>query len=342
MEDESTGPGQNTPIIEVRPAGNSRTALWILLSVVVGFMLPVCSCAIIIFATFTSASFLDGASTTSSGVGDAVAIVEVNGIITNGDSDEINTGAISGVVIEDLQTADADPSVKAIVLRVDSPGGTVTGSAQIYEMILEMEKPVVVSMESVAASGGYYISAPGDYIFARADTVTGSLGVIMTLFNAQELLDEIGVDVITITSGPNKALGSTWEELTPEHREILEEFIDESYDEFVRIVADGRSMSQSTVRELADGRIYTGRQAADNGLVDELGNLQDAIDKAADLGGITGEPRIVEYDHIPSFYRLLLSTSGRLNQSEADRILETFTELTTPSLEYRYIGPGSN
>jgi len=330
-----------TQTIILQPAVKDRTALWVLLSVAFGFFLPVCSCAVLLGAAVIGVSTLGTGADTSSGFGDAVAIVRVEGVIDSGDAEEFGTGAISGVVIDDLKRAVADDSVKAIVLRVDSPGGTVTGSAQIHEALLEVDKPVVVSMASVAASGGYYVSAPADYIFARADTVTGSIGVIMTVFNAEELLTDIGVDVVTIASGPNKAIGSSWEEMTPEHREILDAFVAESYDEFVRVVADGRGISREAVTALADGRIYSGRQALDNGLVDELGNLEDAIDKAAGLGGISGEPRIVEYEHIPGFEQLLFGFASRLNRSEADQIIEMISEFTTPSLEYRYVGPGA-
>ncbi|MCP4426573.1 MAG: signal peptide peptidase SppA, partial [Chloroflexi bacterium] len=272
---------QSTSNSERATKRNGRTPLWILFSVIVGFMLPVCSCAILMVTSIVSLGALDigGAPRTGGGVGDAVAIVRVEGVITSNDNAEFSgaTGATSGVVIADLQAAVDDPTVKAIVLRVDSPGGTVTGSSQIYEVVRDIEKPVVVSMAGLAASGGYQISAPADYIFARPDTFTGSIGVIMTLYNAEELIDEIGVDVILITSGPNKALGSAWEEFEPEHQEILEALIDETYDDFVQIVADGRNMDIETARELADGRIYSGRQAEANGLVDELGNLNDAI-----------------------------------------------------------------
>lgn len=346
MTQETTDPAaevRQTPAGQSKAGDNSnRTPFWVLLSVIVGFFLPVCSCAMLIAVSVASLGFVDGGRTpVSGGIGDAVAIVRVEGTITSGDEADFQTGAVSGVVIDDLETAAADPSVKAIILRVDSPGGTVTGSAQIHEQVRQMEKPVVVSMVSVAASGGYYVSAPADYIMARPDTVTGSIGVILTLFNAEELIDEIGVDVTAITSGPNKALGSFWEDLSPEQRQILETFVEESYDDFVQIVADGRDMSVEEVRQLADGRIYTGRQALDNGLVDELGNLEDAIAKAAELGGISGEPRIIEYEHIPSFDQFLSGFASRLNRTESDEILDLITEFTTPSLEYRYVGPGS-
>ncbi len=328
------------PVIQLNSPSAGKSAIWVLAAVIVGFLLPVCSCAVLMAAGITGLGFLGSSSSTSStGTGDAVAVVKVEGAISSGDKEDYSTGAVSGMVIEDLRQAAEDVTVKAIVLRVDSPGGTVTGSAQIYEALLAMDKPVVVSMGGVAASGGYYVSAPADFIYARADTVTGSLGVIMTLYNAEELISEIGVDVITITSGPNKAMGSSWDEMSPEQLEIFNQFIDESYNDFVQIVADGRGLDVERVRELADGRIYSGRQAVDNGLADGLGNLDDAVQKAADLGGITGTPRIIEYQHIPPFEQLLFGISSRIASSEADQIIETFTKFTTPSIEYRYVGP---
>jgi protease-4 len=331
---------QSSPsVIHLRSAGSGRTVLWVLISVVVGFLLPVCSCALLLFAGLVSLGALSAGTVAETGIGDAVAIVRVEGTISSGNASDFGTGAISGVVIQDLETAEADPSVKAIVLRVDSPGGSVTGSAQIHEVVEQLKKPVVVSMSSVAASGGYYISAPADYIIAREDTLTGSLGVIMTVFSAEELIDKIGVDAITIVSGPNKSIGGLWQDLTPEHRQILESLIDESYDEFVRVVVDGRGLSQTRVLELADGRVFSGRQALANGLADALGNQQDAIDKAADMGGISGQPRIVEYNKVPGLEQLLFGVYSRLNRTEADQVRELITEFTAPLLEYRYVGP---
>ena len=339
--EETSVTNSNKLVTRTQSSEKNRTPLWILLSVVVGFMLPVCSCAVFMLTSAASVGMLGSSSPVagSSGSGDAVAIVRVEGTITSSDSAEFTGGATSGVVIADMEAAAKDNAVKAIVLRVDSPGGTVTGSSQIYEVIRDYEKPVVVSMAGLAASGGYQVSAPADYIFARPDTFTGSIGVIMTLFNAADLIDEVGVDVILFTSGPNKSMGSNWKDITPEQQQIFEALIDESYEYFVELVADGRGMDIETVRELADGRIYTGRQAADNGLVDELGNLDDAIAKAAELGGISGEPRIVEYEHLPGLSQLLLGFSSLASQSEADRIIGLMGEFMTPSLEYRYVGP---
>ncbi len=325
--------------IEVKTVANGRFTLWILLSVLLGFMLPICSCGILFGASIAGLATLDTSSIspTTTGTGDAVAIVRIEGTMLSSDDPDL-IGAYSGRIIADLRSAEADPDVKAIILRVNSPGGTVTSAAQIHEVLLEIEKPIIVSMASVAASGGYYISTAADYIVARPDTVTGSLGVVLTLYNAEELIEELGVEVISITSGPNKAIGSPWQEMTPDQQAIFEASIAESYDEFVQIIVNGRHLPEERVLELADGRIYTGRQALANGLVDELGNFQNAIDKAAEVGGISGTPRIIEYERLPSIEQFLAGFSARLNHSQSDEIRATIAEMTTPTLEYRYVG----
>ncbi len=349
MENESVSAAATSPtVVYLQPQGSGRVALIVLLSTAVGFALPVLACGFLMFACFfsfaaASATSIPGGTSipvSSGGLGDAVAIVRVEGTITSGGADEYVAGtAVSGVVISDLRAAAADPTVKAIVLLVDSPGGTVTGSAEIYEVIREIEKPIVVSMGSLAASGGYYVSAPTDYIFARTDTWTGSIGVISQIITAEELMNDIGVDVVIITSGENKAIGSPFRDMTEEQIAIFQALVDESYQDFVQIVADGRGLSLETVRVLADGRIYSGRQALANGLVDELGDLQDAITKAASLGGITGTPRLVEYEHTPSFDSLLSGFMAQANQTEAEQLLQTVQALTMPTLEYRFVGP---
>lgn len=343
MEEPQTPPtavSPQPPVIELRQSGNGRTALWVLLSVFVGFMLPVCSCALLFGASIAGLSTLDTSGLTApvdTGVGPAVAIVRVEGTIVSSDDGDL-PGPTSGRIIADLRSAEADLDVKAIVLRIDSPGGGVTAAAQIYEVITTIEKPIVVSMAGTAASGGYYISAPTDYIMARPDTFTGSLGVVLTLFNAEELIDEIGVDVIAITSGENKSIGSPWEEITPEQRAIFDSLIDEAYQDFVAVIVDGRNLPRERVLEMADGRIYTGRQALELGLVDELGNLQDAIAEAADRGGISGEPRIIEYDRLPGLDQFLAGFSARFTRTEADEAIDVINQMTAPRLEYRMWG----
>ena len=317
----------------------NRSVWWVLLGITLGFILPACSCLVLGGFSFLGVATALSGGDSGSGFGPAVAVIRVEGIIVA--EDDPTAGAASGVIMDELERAAADRTVRAIVLRVDSPGGTVTGSAQIYEAILELEKPVIVSMGSTAASGGYYISAPADVIVARPDTITGSIGVIYTLFNVEELLDELGVEVITITSGPNKDLGSLWDDPTPEQLAIFAALVEESYEEFVDIIAEGRpELDEEEVRELADGRIYSGRQALALGLVDELGNLEEAIEIAADLGGIEGKPRIVEYERIPGLGALFTSFLGQLTRTEADRLMETMDAFTAPALHYRYMGPG--
>ena len=318
---------------------SSKQGFWVWLAVVTGFVAPLFICAVSGVVLLIVMGSADGEL--GGGSGPAVAVVRIEGVIIGTDDTNYLSGAGSGTVIADLKAAEADEDVKAIVLRVDSPGGTVTGSAQIHETIRdEVTKPVVVSMASVAASGGYYVSAPADYIFARADTTTGSLGVIMSMFNVSGLLDEWGVDVINVTSGPNKALGSPYDAISPEHLEILEVLIDESYDEFVQIIVDGRGLEDGLVRQLADGRIYSGRQAVANGLVDELGNFADAIAKAADLGGISEDPRIIEYERDPDYTDLLTTFSQLQNRTAADEVRVAIEEYSLPKLEYRWIGTG--
>jgi protease-4 len=327
-----------------RPEKN-RTPFWVLIAVVVGFMLPVCSCGVLMTTGLIGAGVMGASATgptfTSTGFGDAVAVIRIEGTILSGDNADTSTDAVSGTIISELETAVADPSIKAIVLRVDSPGGSVTGSAQIWEVINAIEKPVVVSMASLAASGGYYVSAPADYIIARPDTLTGSLGVIMTVYDATELMEKVGLQVIDITSGENKAIGSMFAEMTPEQRDILETLTDESYAEFVRVISEGRGMSEEEVLALADGRVYSGRQALENGLVDQLGNFDDAIAKAAELGGIQGEPNVIEYERLPTIREMLTGFSTQIGKTDAERAMDLLNEFTAPSLEYRYVGPGN-
>lgn len=338
-------PSQTIILREQLTKSGSRLPYWVISSLVIGFLLPVCACAALVFTGFAglaSLGSMGGAATSgpvSTGTGPAVAVIRVEGTIIGTDDQNFLNGAGSGTVIKELEWAEADADVKAVVLRVDSPGGTVSGSAVIHDYIRdEMSKPVVVSMFNVAASGGYYISAPAEYIFARPQTTTGSIGVIVTLFNAAELLDEYGVDIISITTGPNKSIGSPWENLTPEQEEIFDDLINESYDEFIGVIVDGRGMDRDDVIALADGRIYTGRQALELGLIDELGDFDDAISKAADLGGISGEPRIIEYERVPDFQDFFGGLNARLQTTETEALIGTVYDLTAPVIEYRYLG----
>jgi protease-4 len=180
-------------------------------------------------------------------------------------------------------------------LRIDSPGGGVGPSQEIYDEVkaVDLVKPVVVSMGSVAASGGYYIAVPAREIIANPGTIIGSIGVIMEFTNFQELLEKIGLNSVIVKSGQYKDIGSPTREMTAAEREILQDLIDDVHSQFVSSVADGRNMDEEAVRAIADGRIFSGRMAMGMGLVDGMGNLEVAIRRAAELGGVDGEPNVV-------------------------------------------------
>ena len=231
--------------------------------------------------------------------GDKIAIVEVKGVISQ-----------SSGVIEDLQQYLADDGVKAIILRVDSPGGGVGPAQEIYREIMRIrstsQKKVVTSMGSVAASGGYYIACASDRIVANPGTITGSIGVIMQFSNLEELLKKIGVKGVVLKSGEHKDIGSPFREMTPEEKRIMQEVLDNVHQQFIQAVADGRKLERAKVAQIADGRILTGEQAKNLGLVDQLGNLQDTIDIAAKMAGIEGKPNVLYPKRKISVWDLLM------------------------------------
>jgi protease-4 len=216
--------------------------------------------------------------------GEKVGVLEVKGVIANVQP-----------TIEELAKFRRDGSVKAVVVRIESPGGGVSPSQELYQEIRRTvrEKPVVVSMGSVAASGGYYIACAAQKIYANPGTITGSIGVILQFTNFEELLRKIGFRMEVVKSGPYKDVGNPGREMTAEEKAYLQEMVDNVHQQFVRDVARGRRMKVEKVREVADGRIFTGEQAMELGLVDELGNLKDAINAAAKMAAIEGEPKIV-------------------------------------------------
>jgi protease-4 len=232
---------------------------------------------------------------------EGVAIVRVEGPILD-----------SYQTVEELQTFADDPLVKAIVIRIDSPGGGVVPSQEIYNAVKrvrkEHNKTVVASMGTVAASGGYYIAVATDRILANPGTLTGSIGVIMQMANFQELLEKIGVKSVVIKTGKFKDLGSPFRPMMEEERQLLEGVMNDTLSQFIEAVADGRSMDAAEVEQLADGRVFTGRQAKSVLLIDEIGDLHDAIKLAGELGGIEGTPRVLETTKPFSFQEFLEST----------------------------------
>ncbi len=208
---------------------------------------------------------------------------------------------VKGTIIDSQDTVTQlkdwrkDSSIRAIVIRIDSPGGAVGPSQEIYREIRRTaaNKPVVASMGSVAASGGYYIASAANHIVANPGTITGSIGVIIHLPNLRELFGKIGYQMTTIKSGKFKDIGNPDREMTPEEQELLQSTIDETYRQFVRDVAKARNLPEDDVRKIADGRIIMGERALELKLVDQLGNFEDAVTTAAQLAKISGEPSVV-------------------------------------------------
>ena len=228
-------------------------------------------------------SLLDGADTTlvsKNGIG----LVEVKGMIL--DSKE---------TIRQLRHFLKQDGIKAVVLRVDSPGGIVAPSQEIYEEVKKFaaKKKIIVSMGSLAASGGYYISAPATMIYANPGTITASIGVILKLSNIEALMDKIGIKSHTLKTGKYKDSGSPLRKFSPEDRAMLQSVIDNTHEQFIRAVAEGRKLPIDDVRKIADGRILSGEQAKGVKLVDRLGTLQDAIEEAGKQAGIKGEPEVI-------------------------------------------------
>jgi protease-4 len=216
--------------------------------------------------------------------GDKVGVIEVTGAIT--DSREI---------LDQLKDFREEESIKAIVLRVDSPGGAVGPSQEIYREIRKTStvKKVIVSMGSVAASGGYYVAAAGDGIVANPGTITGSIGVIMGYTNFEELMAKIGLTPVVIKSAEFKDIGSPMRKMTRQEKTLLEDLAKGIHRQFVADIAEARQLETAKVQAIADGRIFTGEDAKTLGLVDRLGNLQDALEWAAELGGIEGDVETV-------------------------------------------------
>lgn len=218
--------------------------------------------------------------------GDKIAVVELFGMIVE-----------SSRIVEQFQQYYENESVKAILFHINSGGGGVAASQEIYETVRRVRdggKPIVVSMESVAASGGYYVACGADTIIANPGTTTGSIGVIAEFINFKDLFDKAGIKYEVIKSGRFKDTGSFHRDLTTADKNYLQSWVDDAYNQFVDVVVRERKLSREKVLELADGRVFTGRQAYEEGLIDLLGDYEEAVRLAAQMGGIKGKPKIVK------------------------------------------------
>jgi protease IV len=323
------------------------SALWALLGVFIGFSLPALTCMGFFFLFIVGLGAAGAGQASAAGpavpihvsgplTGPAIAIVEVSGPILSGRAPSLSDISIAASedIVDIVRWSAVDPDVKAILLVVNSPGGSVVASDVIYNELKNVQKPIVVLFGETAASGGYYISMAGDYIIANPNTLAGSIGVISTFPNAEELLEKVGVEMNVVISGDAKDFGSLYRDMTPEELEYWQALIDETYDGFVEIVAEGREMTEEEVRSLADGHVYTGRKALELGLVDALGYEQDAINKAATLGLISGEPRVIRYSTRGGFLSLL---GGVANMPQSSFPYDFLERVLTPKMEFMWV-----
>ena len=230
-------------------------------------------------------------------IGQKVAVLDITGIITQSDA-----------TIKLLHTYRDDPSIKAIVIRIDTPGGSVAPVQEIYSELQKIEKPIVASMGGTAASGGYYVACAADTIMANPGTLTGSIGVIMQFTRMKGLYDKIGLEHQVIKSGEFKDTGSPFRSLTEEEQTVLQATVDNVYNQFVDTIFEARQshLNRSEIADLADGRIFSGQQALDLKLLDRLGNLPEAIELAGELANIDGKPKVVRKEKKTSLLEQLL------------------------------------
>lgn len=249
-------------------------------------ILLICALVFVFFLVSLALVNLLGLNGKIAGGRGKIALIHIDNIITH-----------SANIVRQIKKYSDDKSIKAIILRINSPGGSVAPSQEIYSEVLKARKKsnmkVITSMGNLAASGGYYIACASDKIVANPGTITGSIGVIMTFSNMQELMSKIGINAVVVKSGKFKDTGSPMKKFTDEEKQLIQGVIDDVYDQFVNVVARGRNLDIKKVKELSDGRIFTGRQALKMGLVDKLGSLEDAIELGAQMVNIKGKPKVI-------------------------------------------------
>lgn len=274
---------------------------------------------VLIISTVIASIFLTMSQENNSmpSASDTIGVITIEGVI--GETTNIlGIPQVTGDPVEQIRKAQEDNSVKAVVVKINSPGGSAAKSVEIYtelKRLKETGKKVIISMGDAAASGGYMAACGGDIIVANPATITGSIGVIMQYTNYEGLYDKLGLKEITIKSGPYKDMGSPTRDLTSEEKKILQGVIDDTYEQFVEIVSEGRKIPVEKVKELADGRIFTGRQAVKAGLVDKLGDFYDAVDIAAKEAGIKGKP-VLKYYTAPSPWSILFGSTAHSTLQE--------------------------
>lgn len=311
-----------------------RVWMWVLIGLVVVLGIPAVACGAFGLAVVAASR----QPMQASGFGPAVGVIDIEGQIYAGEAGGLGgTVAGSDTIIDLIDRAEDDPNIQAIVVQINSPGGGVVASDEITRRLTELEKPVVVSMGTTAASGGYMIATAADYIYATPYTLTGSIGVISQFVTAEELLNDLGVEIVVVTAGDVKDFGSVSRDMTEAEREYWQGLIDEIHQGFIAQVAEGRNMALEDVQAVADGRVVLGEQAAELGLVDAVGYYDDAVAMAAQLGGIEGEPRIIDLEPEIGLFDTVYGLQSSLQPATAvDALLRS---LNPPSLDALYLAP---
>lgn len=273
--------------------------LWVILSIF--FVLLVIFCGI--FLVYS----LIGGSVGYIPTGESIALIRIEGVISDSQSSSLlyGEGTEPEKIIHQLHKAEEDPNIKAIIFRINSPGGTAAASQEIYREIMRIKKPIISSVGDICASGAYYIASATDWIVANEASSVGSIGVIMQFPNYQGLYEKLGIKTETFTKGKYKDLGSPARGLTDEEKRLIDKELEVVYQQFIRDVAKGRDMTEKNVEELATGFVFVGSESFNLKLIDELGNYQDAINKAVELGQIKGKPTIIDFKR-PTFFDTFL------------------------------------
>lgn len=331
------------PAKEGKSGGTSP--LWIISAMTIGFLLPICACGILITAGFVGlgglASSLDDIEAQDTGSGAGVAVLNLEGVIFQG----TGIGAATETVLRDIEWFEDNNDVKAIVVNANSPGGDANASDIIWNRLAQVQKPVLVSINGLCASGCYYIAmgANPNEIYATPNSLVGSIGVISTFINVEELADEIGVEVQIVATGDSKDFGSPFRELTESEIAFWREQIADTLENFITRVDGGRpNLTTREVRALATGQVWSASNAEQEGLIDGILYPQEVLDKAADMAGLGSNYRVIESPYEPTFFDLFFSSSpGFSTKIELPSAGDVNNALQQSPIQYRYLGPYS-
>lgn len=256
---------------------------------------------------------------------ESVAVIRVSGEISLEEGGGVfgESAASPEKIKEQLRKAERDSSVKAILLEINSPGGSFVASEEIADAVQRAEKPVVAWLGEIATSGAYYVASAADYVVADKGTLTGSIGVIFVFPKYEGLLEKLGIEMRVVKAGKYKDIGSPYRNMTEEEKAAIQSWADEAYGEFLAAVAENRNMTKERIEELAQGKIYTGKKAVELGLADQIGTREDAIKIAAHLGNIKGEPEISSYERRGFFEEFMRSGASSFGYGFAKGLVES-------------------